>query len=297
MIKLCCICYNVDMKYNVIKDIQAVKTLLNLSNTELANYLNVARSTINRIVNGKVQPTSLFLESFYSFAYHNPIRNLRLNNLKVQFVLDKYDTILFHGAKNNIVGSVDLSHSRKEIDVGVGFYLGETYTQAVSYIFLNRDSSVYLFDTKELSSLKTKEFNVSFEWMIMVCYYRNQIDRFKENKIVKDIIKEVEEADVIIAPIADNNMFEIMNQFARGDITELQAMSALSASNLGKQHVLKSIRACNSIKMIDRLYICKEEREDIGKEQQVLTNIAYDKSKLAIEQFRHQGKYIEEILK
>ena len=131
----------------------------------------------------------------------------------------------------------------------------------------------------------------------MVCYYRNQIDRFKENKIVKDIIKEVEEADVIIAPIADNNMFEIMNQFARGDITELQAMSALSASNLGKQHVLKSIRACNSIKMIDRLYICKEEREDIGKEQQVLTNIAYDKSKLAIEQFRHQGKYIEEILK
>ena len=285
------------MKYNIRKDIEAVCVLLDINQSQLAEYLNVSRSTIKRIVNGVTNPSALFLESFYSFAFQNQIRDLRLNDLKIQFAKDKFDKVLFHATKAEINGPIDLSHSRKDIDVGVGFYLGESYDQSASYIFMNKNSSVYLFDARELERLKVVEFSVSFEWMIMVCYYRGQIERFKDSPIVKKIIDKVESCDVVIAPIADNNMYETMNQFARGDITDLQAKNALSASNLGKQHVLKTMKACNSVKIVDRLYLCQPERKEIEKIRIQNASIASDKSKLSIEQLRHQGKYIEELLK
>ena len=285
------------MKYNVVNDIKVVSALLNINYSKLAEKLNVSRSTVSRILKEETYPSDLFFESFYSFAYKNNIRPIRLNNLKTQFVIDKYSAILFHGAKGAIEGEIDLKHSRKDIDVGVGFYLGESFEQASSYIFSHRKSSVYLFDASELSGLKTKEFNVSLEWMLMVSYYRGYLKEYENSQLVKKIIEEVENVDVVIAPIADNDMYETMSQFARGDITDLQAVSALSASNLGKQHVLKTALACQKVIMVERLYLCALEREDIETKRRESAQVALDKSTVAIKAFRRQGKYIEELLK
>ena len=285
------------MKYRIIEDIKIVKTILNLTNSQLANELNVARSTITRIINGAVNPSDLFLETFYSFAYKNAYKRIKLNELKIQFAFDQFDKVLFHGAKNELSEHIDLNHSRDNIDLGKGFYLGENFEQASSYVFANLKASVYIFDCRKLAQLKIKEFNVSLEWMVAVCYYRNQIDKYKDSSFVKAIINDIESSDVVIAPIADNNMYEIMNQFSRGEITDLQAMMALSASHLGKQHVLKTIKACKSIFMVERLYLCKEEREDIKNKQQENASIAKDKTKIVIETNRRKGKYIEELLK
>lgn len=295
--RLCCMCYNVDMKYNVGKDIKIVSTILGLSLSQLAEELHVSRSTVTRIVNNATYPSDLFLENFYSFAYNNKIKPIRLNELKIRYANEKYDKILFHGARGVIEGRVDFQHSQRDIDVGTGFYLGESFEQASSYIFSHTKSSVYLFDTKMLSQLNIKEFDLSLEWMLMVCYYRGQIDEYKDSPLIKKIINEVEQNDVIIAPIADNNMYEIMNRFARGDITDLQATSALSASHLGKQHVLKTQRACYCISMVDRLYLCNEERQDIEKQRRQSAEMAKVESKRSIEELRRKGRYIEELLK
>lgn len=284
------------MKYSISKDIQVVSQLLNISYSALANELGVARSTIQRIVKNKVYPSDLFLESFYSFTFDNNYRPIRLNNLHVQLAIDEYDKVLFHGAKNEIE-DVDLDHSRKDVDVGVGFYLGESFEQSSSYVFSNIKSSVYIFDARKLSNLKTKEFSVSLEWMLMVSYHRHQLDKYKNSSYLTKIIDELNDYDVIVAPIADNNMYDIMNQFARGDITDLQAISALSASHLGKQHVLKTKRACECLVMVDRLYLSKPERESIKTKNKELAMTSFDKAKLAIENNRRKGKYIEEILK
>ena len=285
------------MKYNIIKDIQVVCTLLKISYSKLAELLRVSRSTVSRIVKGETYPSDLFLEAFYSFAYKNNIRPLRINNLKTQFVVDKYDKVLFHGAKEEIVGGINLNHSRESIDVGVGFYLGESFEQASSYVFANKKSSVYLFDVRELEDLKVKEFTVSLDWMLMVSYYRGYIKQYDNSHYIRRLIEEVEDFDIIVAPIADNDMYETMSQFARGDITDLQAISALSASNLGKQHVLKSAIACQKVHPVERLYLCALEREDIEERRREAAQIALDKSTIAIQSLRRQGKYIEEILK
>lgn len=285
------------MKHRIIEDIKIVKTILKITNTQLAKELNVARSTIIRILNGVVNPSDLFLESFYSFAYQNSYRAIKLNNLKIQFAIDQFDKVLFHGAKNELFEKIDLNHSRDNIDFGKGFYLGESFEQASSYIFANLKSSVYIFDCRALTKLNVKEYGVSLEWMIAVCYYRSQIDKYKDTNLVKNIVNDIENSDVIIAPIADNNMYEIMNQFSRGEITDLQAMLALSASHLGKQHVLKTEKACKAISVVERLYLCKEERQYIKNKQQENASIAKDKTKIAIESNRRKGKYIEELLK
>ena len=298
MKQLCCICYNIDMKYNVSNDIKVVCKILDFSYSKLAAELNVARSTIARIANNEVYPSEIFLETFYSYVYENSRHPISLNKFKMDYAKEVYkDNVLFHGAKVSIEGDIDLDHSRKDIDVGIGFYLGESYEQASSYIFANKRSSIYLFETQKLNNLKLKEIDVSLEWMLMVSFYRGQLGKYKDSKVLKNLIDEIEKYDVIIAPIADNNMYDIMTRFASGDITDEQAIHALSASHLGKQHVLKTIKACKSVKMIDRLYLSKKERMDIEKGRKEAADISLDSANKAIESYRRIGNYIEEILK
>ena len=285
------------MKYDISNDIIAVSKIINLTFSQLSNYLGVARSTITRIVNGESYPSDLFLESFYSFVYSNSIRDISLNELKVRYAKEKHQDILFHGIKRAIDGEIDLKHSRSEVDVGVGFYLGESYEQSSSYIFPYRDSSIYIFAIHNFQNLKIVEFDISLEWMLMVSYYRGQLDEYKDSQIIIDIIKKVNEADVIIAPIADNDMYEIMTRFARGDITDLQASLSLSASNLGKQYVLKTEKAIECVEMVERLYLCKQERNDIEIRRKEKAMVSKKTAKELIESLRRKGQYIEEILK
>ena len=295
--RLCYICYNGDMKYSIVQDIKVVLALLNIAPAALAEELGVSRIAISRILKGEVYPSDMFLESFYSYAYENPYRSIRLNDLKVQFARDEWDSILFHGARISLEGPIDLTHSRINIDAGQGFYLGETFEQASAYVFADRRSSVYLFDSKALHGLTVLELPVSIEWMLMIAFYRGQLGRFKDHPIVRSIVGQIENSDVVIAPIADNNMYDIINRFARGDLTDKQACSALSASHLGKQHVLKSKAAVEALVMVNRLYLCGLERRDIDEQRRKNAMTSHDKSKLAIETYRRQGNYIEEVLK
>ena len=284
------------MKYKISQDIRIVCTLLDLTFSELAKELNVARSTITRVVKGETYPNDLFLEAFYSFTYKNKYRGIKLNALKSQFNQDRYSTILFHASKETIDGEIDLNHSRNDIDMGTGFYLGESFEQAASYAFPFKKSSIFIFDASKLSKLKTKEYKVDLEWMLTISYFRGQLSQYLKTPVMQNIIKGIDGYDVIIAPIADNNMYDIMNRFARGDITDLQAISALSASHLGKQHVLKTEKACKSLVEVDRLYLSNEERKDIENIKREESIVSTDKMKISIESYRRQGKYIEEIM-
>ena len=53
----------------------------------------------------------------------------------------------------------------------------------------------------------------------------------------------------------------MMQQFGQGEITDVQAIHALSASRLGKQYVFKSEKAVSRLKEIERLYLSKEEKK------------------------------------
>ena len=112
----------------------------------------------------------------------------------------------------------------------------------------------------------------------------------KANVTLKDV-------DYIVAPIADNRMFEIIDQFIDGEITDIQCQHCLSATNLGNQYVFISEKALNQVEILERCYLANAEKEAYLTARQEGYEMNRDKVKVARRQYRDQGNYIEDILK
>lgn len=280
----------VDCDYNIKEDIQFILESEKMNNIELSEKANVSRTTLDTIVkNGNVSES--VCEKIYSYAYLN---NYRINAVKEELIKEKYHNVLFHGSKYGL-SKVTISGSRDNCDFGNGFYLGETYKQALSFVCEKDKSSVYSFKYS-FENLKLKKFKCDLEWMLAICYYRGTLGSFSENPRVKKIIEEIESVDIVIAPIADNKMFYIMAQFTEGEINADVALHSLSTSKLGLQFIFKTEKALNNLVPIEKYYLSNPEREDCRK---FLNERSYEidtKLKLAKREFR-SGLYIEEILK
>lgn len=49
--------------------------------------------------------------------------------------------------------------------------------------------------------------------MMTIAYYRGVLDEYRDHPTVKALIEKSRDCDYIIAPIADNRMFQIINSF------------------------------------------------------------------------------------
>ena len=284
------------MNYKFSEDLKAIREILGITQGELAEKLGVQQVTISRNENGKTKPSEKLLEQVYSFAFDN---NIKLGRLKEMLWLENIKSghkLLFHGAKRAIEGEISPSKSRMNNDFGQGFYTGEGYEQAVSFVSGFDKSSVYYLDFDD-SNLKWKEYEVNQEWMMTIAYYRGALETYENHPVIKKLIKNKEKYDFIIAPIADNRMFQIINSFISGEITDEQCKHCLAATNLGKQYVFASEKSVKKIKILERSYISSNEREYLKTRRSEESKLGEDKVKLARIQYRGKGLYIDEILK
>lgn len=280
----------INTEYEIKNDIEFIIEAERINVLEFSKRVKVSRTTLDEISKDKIVRNDI-CEKIYSYAYS---KKYRLNLVKEELIKEKYEKVLFHGSKDGLK-EIRTDGSRDNCDFGKGFYLGETYTQALSFISEKEGSSVYSFSCS-LDDLVVKNFDCNLEWMLAICYYRGSIDEYSNNKMVLKIIKEVENADVIIAPIADNKMFYIMTQFTNGDINADVALHSLSASRLGLQYIFKTEKAIKKLNPIEKYYISLPEREDCKK---TLIERSFEidtKLKLAKREFKN-GLFIEEILK
>ena len=279
------------MNFQTKKDLKFIMSAEQKNIEDIAEIMKISRTTIYEILNSNITIAKVY-EKIYSSIYN---LGYRLNSVKEDFIKEtSKDKILFHGS-NKGIDSITASGSRQNCDFGSGFYLGETYDQALSFVCENKDSSVYSFSL-DINELNIIEFDCSLEWMLAICYYRGTINEFANTEKIKNIINRIENADVIIAPIADNRMFYIMSLFASGDINSEVALHSLSASKLGKQYILKTDRAINKLNPIEKYYLCDEEKKDCIERLMKRTLEIETKLKLAKREFRN-GLYIEELLK
>lgn len=102
--------------------------------------------------------------------------------------------------------------------------------------------------------------------------------------------------DYIVAPIADNRMFEIIDSFIDGEITDVQCQHCLSATNLGNQYVFVSEKALKKVSILERCFLAGEEKNSYLNAKKEFNELNRDKVKIARRQYRGNGKYIEEIL-
>lgn len=279
-------------RFDVGKDLSLVLLENDYTAEEVADAIGISRRTFFNVLSNSVMPSDDTLEKIYSFIYKD---GYRLNKLKEEIYKDTGKLVLFHGAKQEIQ-EISENGSRNKCDFGPAFYLSESFKQAANFVCDYDKSSIYTFFL-EKDGLKIKEFNCDLDWMIAVCYYRGTIDEYIDHPKVKKIISEIIKADVIIAPIADNKMFQIMQLFSDGEITTEEAYHSLSSSSLGKQYVLRSKKAINNLKQLNRLYLCREEKEECFND--VYAHARYVESELreAQRKYRREGLFIDELFK
>ena len=110
-------------------------------------------------------------------------------------------------------------------------------------------------------------------------------------------VNKINEADVIVAPIADNRMFDLISEFVDGVITNEQCEHALAASNLGSQYVIKTKKGLDNLKYIKLFYLSNKEKEEYKDKRLENNNINLNKVKVARIEYRGKGQYIDELLK
>ena len=279
-------------------DIQIICEVLQIRESDLAKKLGVSLETINNWKFYRKRISLANLERLYSFAYDSGIE---LNSIYEQLMKEEYqkdDTVvLFHGAKKPFSMPIDfLANSKPTNDFGTGFYLGETFEQAANYISVLDRSFVYCFKLN-LKDLKTHRFNVDTEWMLTIAYFRGWLDDYRDSSIVRSIVKKVSDCDIVIAPIADNRMFDLIAQFVEGEITDEQCRHSLAATDLGPQYVIKSERSLKNIELLQELYVCEKEKQRYLLDREKLTTSGAQKIRAARVRYRNKGRYIEEILK
>ncbi len=284
------------MEYRIKEDLVLVQELMGLSRREFAQRLNISQMTLERWLSGVSFPSSKSVAAFYNFAFS---AGVPLNQIKAQLYREEASksraVVLFHGSKSGIEGPLSIEPSRANNDFGKGFYCGESLEQSAMFVNNFPRSSIYVvsFDPAGLESV---EFTVEQDWTLAVGAFRGRLGVYGNHPRIREIVSRVKESDYIVAPIADNQMFEILDDFCEGLITDEQCQHCLSATSLGRQYVLVTEAALRRAALLERCFLCSEER---ARYQQVRTEqmrVGLTKVKAARRLYRTQGSYIDEIL-
>jgi transcriptional regulator with XRE-family HTH domain len=280
--------------YQFSHDLLMAEQTLHFTKTELAAYLHVDRLSLAKWENGETYPRPVSLESFYAFLYE---KGVRLNEIKAELVQEENPTekILFHGSRTGIEGPLSVEKSLPNKDFGKGFYCGESLSQSISFVASVPSSSVYLY-AFDPSGLSHADFAVEQEWMLAIALFRGRLAPYQNHPLLRSIEAKVAASDYVIAPIADNRMFEIITQFIDGEITDVQCQHCLSATDLGKQYVLLSPKALTRLRPLEHCYLSTPERAESLKRREEIAALGADKVKIARIRYRGQGHYLEEIL-
>lgn len=285
------------MAISLSEDLEKVKVLLNYTNTDFSTDLNINRSTLIRWLKEENYPNKMTLNYIYSFIYS---KGINLNLIDEELYKSKASSntlILFHGSKSEITGKIKIDNINNDMDFGEGFYLTEAVNDAIRSISNFPDSLLYIIKIDNVDQLNIKKFTISIEWLFLISFFRGKLNEYTNSAYLKNLLKSIENIDIIIAPIADNSMYTIINEFIEGGITDKQCINALSANRLGKQVVILNNRTLDeNVKVIKESFICTEEKRHYEMEKESDRNIGKAKMILAKRKYAGIGKYIEEIL-
>ena len=148
---------------------------------------------------------------------------------------------LYHGS-NVVARTPDVSHSRKGLDFGPGFYTTTNLEQAVRFskkVAMKRDGhpivSIYDFDDTSLADLKVKVFDgPDREWLDFVIANRR-------GKWAGPVY------DMVIGPVANDDMYGTISLFESGFYSEEEALDHLKMKKLFNQYVFVSEKAVRRI--------------------------------------------------
>lgn len=148
--------------------------------------------------------------------------------------------ILYHGS-NLIVDSPKLIKQNRFLDFGYGFYTTLNKEQAENFaikVSSRRGGKPILnsYSIEDIEGLKIKEFLMpNEEWLDFVTKNR------------KGLLENIE-YDLIIGPVANDDVYRTIELYDSSLLTKEQALSALKVKKLYNQYVFVTIEALKRLK-------------------------------------------------
>ena len=142
---------------------------------------------------------------------------------------------LYHGSNTEVKNPV-IKKTLRALDFGSGFYLTSDYFQAEKWaktVTLRRREgipsvNVYFFDEMKCQNLNILKFeNADNEWLDFIV--KNRKKNISNNNY-----------DLIIGPIANDNILFVINDYIDGRYTKEQALSHLLPQKLSNQFAFLS---------------------------------------------------------
>ena len=153
--------------------------------------------------------------------------------------------ILYHGS-NTIVERPKLIQQNRFLDFGYGFYTTTNYNQAESFakkVVVRRGGkpivNLYQFDEDLFVGLSVKKFSLpNEEWLDFVTEHRNGT-------------YDKEQYDIIIGPVANDDVYRTLQVYQAGLLTKEQALEALKVKKLFNQYVFATKETLELLKFIE----------------------------------------------
>lgn len=279
--------------------IKQIREHLSISQTELAEQLNVTFATVNRWENGRAVPNKLAQTKLYEICQENdvPVYDITLNriaNVAKDISISEGRVLLYHGSKSGIEGKIE-PKSRSQCDFGKGFYMGTDPIQALTLI-CDSDKSKFYIVSVDTANLKTIEVPADIEWAMLVAYHRGRMETIKDTPLYEKYRKMSENKDLVIGSIANDRMFYVIDNFFIGNITDAALVGSLSALQLGKQYVVVTQKGCDAVRVeaevelshLERLFIQEVAEANRAKGVSLANDICRN--------YRREGLFFDEIL-
>lgn len=147
--------------------------------------------------------------------------------------------ILYH-ASNVIVEKPDVSHSRKRVDFGAGFYTTPLMEQArnwcMRYIRTSRSAyiSKYIFDEEQMKNWNIRQFDsYSEEWLDFIVSCRAGNDNT--------------DYDIVIGGVANDKVFDTVELFLQELIEKREALRRLKYNKPNVQICFRNQQVIESV--------------------------------------------------
>lgn len=204
--------------------------------------------------------------------------------------------ILYHGSRGGIVGAIAPT-SRARCDFGAGFYMGTNPDQAKTLV--SNDQAPYFYKLElDLSGLSTDRVLRldGMEWAYFVLYNRGRLDSVKKSALYKQCAQLASYKDIIIGPIADDAMNEVMSRFIHGDVTDKAFLECIRGLDYGIQYVAKTEAACGCVTILEEKEIYGKELDDAALLAEKRRKEGRDLADVMQRRYRREGRFFDEIL-
>lgn len=279
--------------------IKKIRRYTRISQQELADYLGLTYTSINRWENGHAIPTKLAQDKLYEYCAINQIPLMDFIYEKIKKTVEDTKVsedrvLLFHGSKRGLEGDI-APISRKHCDFGAGFYMGTQPEQALTLICDFPKSKFYLVSVKT-DDIRVTEIPADIEWAMLVAYHRGRMETIKGSTFYQKYRSISQQNDMIIGSIANDKMFQVLDDFFIGNITDAALVKSLAALQLGKQYVAITQKGCNAVRIereipvsyLEKKYLQVISEENRAKGVALANDICKDN--------RRNGKYFDELL-